>query len=353
MELAGVLQKLTESQPERFGRLALKFPEEVHPYYFSHVLAGLKNAAVSFELKLAVARRVFGLDHRDCLREALALLGSAESELPIDAIQFIQKSANHTDPETELWDNEKPYYGGDILTHGINSVRGWVAESIRDLLFTDPRYLTIFSETIAKLAEDRSLAVRAVFASTLIAIAYRDTPMALRLFDTLSGTDDRLLGTAYVQELVHKSLRQHWKHFVPTMERMLRSTHAKVREAGGILACLARLYHEEADFLSKAALSGDEHCRLGACEVAKSNLLHAGCRPWCEATLMHLFVDGNHEVRCKAAGCFWYLWQSPETALANFDTLIRSSSRARLLPTTRAFCCMPLKIRSRRCQKRC
>lgn len=57
------------------------------------------------------------------------------------------------------------------------------------------------------------------------------------------------------------------------------------------LACLARLYHNAADPLAEAALSGDEQRRLGACEVAKSNLLHPECRAWCEPVLLGLNTE--------------------------------------------------------------
>ena len=142
--------------------------------------------------------------------------------------------------------------------------------------------------------------------------------------EQLLDADDRILATPYVREFIQLGLREHHEHFTPRIERMLRSKHDAVKKQGGILACLARLYHEPADSLSEAALSGDEHCRLGACEVAKSNLLQPECRAWCEAALLRLFNDGNKEVRTKAAGCFWHLWQSPDTPLSDYESLMRN-----------------------------
>ena len=325
MELAGMLQKFTQEQPKRFAQLALILPGTSHPYYLSHILRGLKDARIPTQLKLSVARRVFAVDHHDCLHSALSLLGSiTDTELPDDAVQFIQRAAENTDPKEELWEAEKPYYGGDILTHGINSVRGYVAEAIRDLLSADARYLAVFSPTIERLVVDPSLAVRACVASTLLAVARYDAPLALKWASQLFEADDRLLATAYVQRFIHQELQKNWSHFSAVIQRMLSSSHEKVREAGGTSACLARLYQVEADTLSEVALKGDVHCRLGACEVAKSNLLIADCRPWCETALVQLFSDESGEVRKKAAGCFWHLWQSPDIPLTGFDALIRS-----------------------------
>jgi hypothetical protein len=324
LELARMLQKFTQEQPERFAQLALVLPERSHPYYLSHILRGLKDARISSQSKLSVARRVFGVDHRDSLLSALGLLGSiTDAGLPDDAVQFIQRAAEHTGPEAELWEGERPYYGGDILTHGINTVRGYVAETIRDLVSADAQYLAAFHATIEKLVVDPSLAVRACVASTLHAVARHDEALALRLSGKLLDSDDRLLATGYVRDLIHRGLREHYEHFAPTIQRMLDSAHEKVREVGGTAACLARLYHIEAEALSAAALTGDKHCRLGACEVAKGNLLIAECRAWCEAALVRLFTDESQEVRKKAAGCFWHLWHSPDTPLTDFDPLIR------------------------------
>jgi hypothetical protein len=323
LELARMLQKFTQEQPERFAQLALALPEHSHPYYLSHVLRGLKDSRISSQTKLAVARRVFAVDHHDCFHSALSLLASiTDATLPDDAVQFIQRAAEHPDPKAELWEGVRPYYGGDILTHGINTVRGYAAETIRDLVSADERYLAVFSPTIEKLVIDPSLAVRACVASTLLAVARHDVPLALKWSSLLFETNDRLLATAYVQQFIHQGLLDYWSHFSAVIQRMLSSSHEKVKEAGGTAACLARLYHVEADALSAAALSGDTHCRLGACEVAKSNLLIPDCRAWCETTLAKLFFDDSPDVRKEAANCFWHLWQSPSTPLSDFDALI-------------------------------
>ena len=143
-ELAGMLQDFVKEQPERFARLALRFPDDSEPSYLMNVFCGLKEAAIPSELKLAVVRRIFGMNHHGCLCAALDLLGLInDMELPEDMIQFIRQAAEHPDPETELWDGEKPYYGGDILTHGINTVRGHAAEAIRDLVLGNSRYLAV------------------------------------------------------------------------------------------------------------------------------------------------------------------------------------------------------------------
>lgn len=324
-QLAAMLQKFVKVQPERFAKLALQFPENTQPSYYMNVLYGLKESSIPADLKFEVVRRVFARSDKACLCAALDLLGEmADSRLPDDAIQFIRDAAQHSDPKSELWDGERPYYGGDILTYGINTVRGHAAGTIRNLIKHNAKYLEDFSAVLDELVADRSLAVRSVVASTLFAVARQDTPLALRLAGTLLEADERLLGTAYVRDFIQIGLREHFDHFAPTIERMLRSSRDEVKKQGGILACLARLYHKAADHLAESALSGGEPCRLGACEVAKSNLLHSECRAWCEPVLLRLFNDSSKVVRTQAAGCFWHLWHSPDTPLTDYEPLIRS-----------------------------
>lgn len=323
LELARLLQKFTEEEPERFARLSLEFTEQTHPYYFSHVLRALTGATIAFDLKIEVARRVFEMDNHDTVKSCLKLLGSVgAAELPEDAVQFIQRAAKHGNPESELWD--EGYYGGDILMHGINTVRGHVAEAVRDLIWSDKRYLATFRTTVDILIRDPSVAVRATVASTLMAVMVHDAPLARHLAIQLLESDARLLGTRYVEEFIHRAIREAFEPFSEVIRSMLKSEREKICRVGGKLACLARLYHVEADDMAEAALDGNESCRMGACEVAKSNLLHGECRAWCEMALARLFKDKSAIVRREAAGCFWYLWQSPETPLTGFDDLIRA-----------------------------
>ena len=164
----------------------------------------------------------------------------------------------------------KPYYGGDILTHGINTTRGRAAEAIRDLILIDAGYIARFRTTLDRLVSDKSISVRSCVASTLRAVARHDPPLALELFTKLDAADDRLLATPYADRFIYDGLRQHFAQLRPYVERILRSKELKVSEAGARLASLAALYHEDAADLAKEAMSGNASQRLGVAQVASS-----------------------------------------------------------------------------------
>jgi hypothetical protein len=319
-ELAGMLQQFVKENPDRFARLALKFPESAEPSYFMNVLYGLKDAEIDSELKINVARRAFASNDVACLMAALDVLASIEKPLlPDDALAFIKSMAtDYPDPKPDAPEKD------DLVFAGINSTRGHAVEAIRDLLFHDKAYLDIFGQTIQQCVHDPSLAVRACMFTTLRAVAYHDTERAIALFDDLLDTDGRLLAVPYAEDFLAHGLREHVEKFRRHIERMLKSTNEKVRQAGARLACLARLYRPTLDDLSESALIGDPASRFGAAEIAKQNLTHPDCREWCERALKRLFNDDDRKVREKAAGSFWHLWQQPHLPLTNYGSVIRA-----------------------------
>lgn len=319
-QLAGMFQDFMKKEPERFARLTLQLPAGTNPSYLMNALYGLKSAGADSILKIEVARRVFDSDDTACLMAALDLLASVEGvKLPGDAVQFIQRMATeHPHPEADKNDDR------DLVQHGINTVRGHGVEAIRDLAFVDKEYLEKFRDAIEQSVRDPSLAVRACVASTLEAVAVHDEQWAIALFKQLLETDDKLLNSHYVEDFLARGLRKHIQDFRPIIDRMLLSEINEVRQAGGRLACLSRLYHPKLDDLSEAAMSGDPACRLGATEVASHNLTNAECRPWCEAALIRFFNDDDGDVRRHAAGSFWHLWQEPDLPLGDYEALIRS-----------------------------
>ena len=323
-ELAGMLREFVRNEPERFARLCLTFPPETNPAYIERTIDGLKGTVVSTELKFTVCQKAFVECLQECGKAIGDLLGSVEDPLPDAAVEMIHWLATeHPDPEKELWSEEatggRPYYGGDILTHGINTTRGRTAEAIRDLIQRDATYVKRFQPTLERLVNDQSISVRTCAASTLLAVAQHDTPLALNLFDKLVTSDDRLLATHYVDQFLFYGMGQHFDRLRPYVERMLKSKEPKVAEGGARLASIAALSHKTAAALVKQAMADGSSQRLGVAQVAAHNIGNASCRAWCEEHLLALFNDSAEEVLQEVASCFRYLEKQP---LENYKNLI-------------------------------
>jgi transcription initiation factor TFIIIB Brf1 subunit/transcription initiation factor TFIIB len=315
-ELAGTLREFVRNEPERFARLSLNFPPGTNPVYIERTLDGLKGTSAPTEVKLAVCRKAYA-ESREQSGAAIAdLLGTIKEPLPDDAVQMLDWLATeHPDPEKELWRVDawagKPYYGGDIHNHGINTARGRAAEAISNLILCDARYIKRFRSTLDRLVNDQSLAVRSCVASIVLAVARHDVPLALQLFQRLLLTDEHLLQTPYVERFIYYNLREHFEELRPIVERMLRSTIPEVSRAGARLASLAALHHDSAANLVGEAMSGTAAQRRGVAEVAAANIGHAECRTWCEPRLLQLFSNADAKVRGEAASCFRHLEKEP------------------------------------------
>ena len=323
-ELALMLKGHVEKQPERFARLALRFPPGTNTIYYQQILEGLKTSMIATQLKFDVVRKVYAEFAIECGATIADLLGGAKEVLSDDAVGMLAWLATeHPDPKRETWLEESEsggkYYGGDVYNNGINTTRGRAAEAIRDLILRDVDYLDRFRDTLNRMVQDKSAAVLSCVASTLRAVARHDTALALALFQKMNISDDRLLASLHMYEFILGALRDQYETMRPYVERMLQSNDADVCEGGACLAAIAGLENSAAADLRDRAIAGNERMRLGIARVAAANISSSDCREWCEQQLIALFEDESAKVRRAAANCFRRLDDQP---LAGCEKLI-------------------------------
>ncbi|MDP9440475.1 MAG: hypothetical protein M3P49_17340, partial [Actinomycetota bacterium] len=226
-------------------------------------------------------------------------------------------------PERELWrtdaGNGQPYYGGDILTAGINTARGCAARAIAALIFRDPERTPVFSRALEAMVQDPSIGVRSCVSSALIAVLNYDRNTAVELFERLCDTEDVLLGTREMEHFLLYAVQTHFDKVEPILVRMLDSSDAEVSAAGARQACVASLEVKEAQPLAERCLSGTEAQREGAAEVYAVNLRTARHRSVCEDALARLFDDESEKVRSAASKCFY---RFRDNELGQYEDLI-------------------------------
>ncbi|MEV2250723.1 hypothetical protein AB0I94_09125 [Streptomyces sp. NPDC050147] len=307
-ELSHVLQSMTVEDPGRFARLAVRIDAGTHPAYGASLLLGLGEAEpyddpeTVFEAVRHCARR--GRPEMDlwlghALRKYL-------DHVPLDLVEALLTCAldsgelsDAADPSGADGDNVTR----DLLTAGINTVRGSAAESLGDLLVhdADGSRAALIVPHLGRLAADPSLDVRACVAHVVRAAIRHDRPAAADAFAVLVQAPDHLLASPYVARLAVVLMRGDPESAGPLTERMLRSPLAPVRRAGGQAAALAAMEWETPGLLAEVLAGNDVAQRQGAADVCAQRLLNTGDAALAHHALVRFFHDSEEGVREAAA----------------------------------------------------
>jgi hypothetical protein len=346
-QLASLLEKQVKQDPIRFANLIENFSEGTNVAYFDAVLRGLSEAEIdNVKLMTQVIERCHQLSQKPCGSSITWLVGK-QAKLPWAQEAFdilIWYALNDPDPVQELWrtpvkenssgleteiqhseidgdghsnlgsnslsqDNiasTRLYYGGDILTAGINTVRGSAATAIAKLIFAEKDRAANFLAALQEMANDTSIAVRACVAETLTAMLNYNQAIAVELFLGLCETEDIFLGTQTVEYFLYYASQTHFETLKSLIQRMINSEISEVVQVGARQVCIAALNKiEGAHSMALDCLSRSATHRLAACEIFAKNLRLEQCQSLCESALIQLFSDPNKEVRSEAAKCFF------------------------------------------------
>jgi hypothetical protein len=124
-------------------------------------------------------------------------------------------ATEHPDPEKEHWQikagSGTSYYGGSIYDNGINTDRGKAVGAIGDLILRDSAYIRRFETTLARMIQDPSASVRSCVAWTLRTVGHHDIALGLSLFSQMNLSEDRLLATPHMDNLIVAALSEHFE----------------------------------------------------------------------------------------------------------------------------------------------
>ncbi|MFJ5881739.1 hypothetical protein [Kitasatospora cineracea] len=305
-ELSHVLQNMTEQDPVRFARLALRIDAGTHPAYGSSILRGLGDTGrLDDPEPLFAAVRHFARRHSPAHDRWLGwAIRRHLDAVPLDLVEAVLRCAlDSGDPTPDRTAALLEDAGRDLLTAGINTVRGSAAESLGDLLFAAPdgARAALVLPHLDRLAADPSPAVRACAARVLHAALRHDHSAAARAFEVLVRAPDPLLASPHVLRLFVALCHGDPAAGHLLIDRMLRSETAAVRKAGGQLAALAAMERWANGFMA-AVLGGDDAAQMeGAAEVCAQRLSHTGDAALAHHALVRFFHHPDEGVREAAA----------------------------------------------------
>lgn len=319
-QLAALLQRLAEEDPNRFARIAAGLPDETPATYFDHVLIALGQTSGDLDLDavIGLCRRCHQLPGRPCGRWiAWPIARMADEQLPADILELVSWYATEDpDPEPDPAKDTPD----DLTSEGINSARGATLRWTAHLIVGSPERLEAFKPALARAAGDASLAVRACAAIAIDAAAAHDDAWAVRTLLALVDGPDELLAARPVERALAVAAGSNVEAILDVVKRMLGSAVERVRAAGARRAALLALDHKQAQPLLDQAMRGDATLRKNVAGVFAHNLSTAGHRAACESGLATLFDDDDSSVRKQAAECFRLL---PDDALGEYADLVQ------------------------------
>ena len=304
-ELAEQLKGRTAEDPLRFAGLAMKLTSETNEAYPGAILRGFGEASIPEEAQHAVfdaIRHVMSLGLDDCDRWLGWALRDLYDEAPLDIVEMaLDRALYAPDPVDDSpvfvrRDDNRP--GRDLFQNGFNTSRGSLAESLGDLLVhdSDGTRTGLVSPHLVQLASDPVLSVRACVAHTIAACLRHARPTAYEAFERLIEADDLLLASDMLDNLLIYIGNADPDVVDPVIDRMLGSTNAEVRRAGGRMAAFAALQWERPALMERA-LAGDVEIRSGLAGVCAARIDRSADSELVLSTLRRLMHDKDDEVR--------------------------------------------------------
>lgn len=317
-ELAQLLAQRAAEDPQRYVRLALRFDTSTSPVYFTRLIETVAGRIPVAQLS-QLCQHAHHIAGRSVRRAICFAVSRAGGDVDDALAVLLGECATDPDPDREFArtsaSSGKFYFGGNLMDAGLNSTRGSAARAIADVLFRGPERVDQFLESLAALATDPILAVRAQAAEALRALMNHRPELALDLTEALlSGATIDLLGTRTVTDLLISGLVRRPEKFAPHLQRALDSSDPVAERAGQAWA----IGHLRRDLpaplpgkISELSAAG----RRGAAQVLASYPVDE------LPTLRELFADQDPGVRATAATALRAL---PNLAPEDADPLLRA-----------------------------
>jgi hypothetical protein len=311
---------MTQRQPERFAKLALRLPPATNPAFLNAILSGLafsgdRSGQASLEhwtppshevleevfALPAVYSLVCGEGHEAAKNLCHILARYSEypwSEHAVDLLVWIAQ--HHNDPQRDFYPVGSS--GGEsenldtLETNALNVARGTAGFAIRNLLFKRPDLFPTLRPALESLIQDEHPAVRVAALAACLPVINIDRDLAVGWF--LQGCEgpDAILATREARDFLRYTKQTHLDRLRPLIEHMIASPVPRVATAGAFQVAasflVAGLLAEEFE----RCIRGDPSHRKGVAEVAAVLLGEPEFAENAKTTLLRLAEDDDGKV---------------------------------------------------------
>lgn len=315
------LQQVAKRFPTRFGRLALRFPDDVHSSYRAAILDGLQQTEprdVPDDEKAAwepapvalveqVLARFAGTSGRDYASSFCWLLYHRAEERWSDAAyrQLVEYACGHPDPEDgKLCVGNKN--GGfdsaeatveNLENNALNCVRGVAALAIGQQLWNHSDLLDQFRPAITQLCKDPHPAVRVAAVRACLPILNLDRDFAIECFCEASANDLRVAASREGVDFFNCGMQSQTERLAPLVTRMLQAPQTDVVELGAQEVAARWLFHDYFATELENCLQGSIPERKGLAYVAAHFVANPKYLEKCSRLIERLKDDPENEVR--------------------------------------------------------
>ena len=315
-------------QPDRFARLCLRFPEDVHPWYVSAVLDAVRMTApdgvpedlqtewepVGCDIAEQVLERFANLSNRQMAMSFCSLLGDRAEDPWSDVLldRLMELAHSHPDPEqnslgignkgTNNFDANQST-PSDLTTNSLNSVRAAAGLAIGSLLRNKPEYLTRFMPSLESLCQDGHPAVRTAAVTACLPVLQHDKDVALKLFVKACRSDLRVAATHHAVYFFNTGMATHASTLCPLVDAMLQSEMPEVSREGAREVAARWLFHELFQEELNTCRTGSEALRIGVANIMSQFVAKPEYHSKAFPFVKQFLSDQSQEVRAAAYRC--------------------------------------------------
>ncbi len=326
-QFSGSLETIAKQYPERFGKLALKFPKNVDPAYISAVIDGccqtkpdsklpdeLKNTWQPARIKTieGILDKFRDGDDRNTAMSFCNLIATRSEENWSDSAlkRLVYYAKHHPDLEPgklnfncdESADNSSVKI---LFQNTINCVRGVAARAISRLLWEQADLLEKLKEGIEALVQDPHPVVRMAAAEMLLPILNIDKDQAVEWFLTACDKDLRVAASPRAIRFYNYTIPSHIDRIGPLINKMVFSDRDDVSIEGAKQVTARWLFHGlfEDEFIF--CKSGKKAQRQGVAKATSQLLQEKTVSNFCHDSIKLLLNDPEKEVRDELSRLSW------------------------------------------------
>jgi hypothetical protein len=315
------LARMANRFPERFSRLALKFPEDVASDYRAAILEGLGNATgrdvpesereTWLPAPVALVEEVLEKfsaesDAYYAQRYCWMIHDRAEEDWSQGARDRLKDFAcNSPNPDAGELAIGNDGGGFEIATstisnlenNALNCVRGVAGLATGQILWNHPNLTDEFRPTLRHLCNDPHPAVRIAGIRACTSLIKSDKAFAIERFCEAAAADLRVAASHWATDYFNVGMESHYDLLRPIVADMIKSDRADVAEHGASEAVARWLFYDCFDDEVKRCLIGSVPQRVGAARTASHFMKDEQYFDKCRAVIGKLMNDPDESVR--------------------------------------------------------